>query len=356
MITSIQSTKNNPTIKSLNSLKNYPWFPPLISAVFFFILSALFFLALGRQPFTLLGQVFMGAFGDMYSFTETLVKTSPILLCALAAAVPARLGLLTVGASGQFYLGAIFGAFVALNAHGAPIYLVLPAMLLGGAIGGALWSIFAGFLRARFEVNETLVTLLLNYIGAQIVDYLVYGPWRDTANLGWPATPAFPDTAKLPAFGSSRLHWGIVIGITLAFSLHFLFTKTRIGLMLRVMKSNRKVALWAGLNTSMATILLMGLGGALAGLAGICETSAIQGRLQSGIAANFGLTGFLVAWMSRQHLLRIIPYSLAMGALLAASDALQLFAQLPAASAVVLQALLFLAVFSATRLFPGKGV
>lgn len=341
-------------IASMPLFKKSFWMQPLASTGLFLSLASIFFLALGKQPFTLVWQVFTGAFGDMYSFTETLVKTAPILLCAIAAAIPARLGLLTVGASGQFYFGAIFGSFIALHSFNAPGFLVLPMILLAGGIGGGLWSIIAGFLRARFAVNETLVTLLLNYIGAQLVDYLVYGPWRDTANMGWPATPEFPHSARLPTFGSSRLHWGIVFGIGLAFLSHFIFTQTRIGLMLRVMKSNPKVALWAGLNASRSTILLMGIGGAMAGLAGICEVSAIQGRLQSGIAANFGMLGFLVAWMSRQHFIRIIPYSLAMGALLAASDALQLFAELPAASAIVLQALLFLAVFSATRIFPDK--
>jgi general nucleoside transport system permease protein len=333
-------------------LRALPGFAAFFSLVLFAALAALFFLLLGREPFGLLWQVVKGAFGDGYSFSETLVKTAPILLCALATALPARLGLLSVGAMGQFYGGAIVGTWVVLNATSWPSFALLPAMLIGGFIGGGLVGGIAGFLRARYKVNETLVTLLLNYVLALLVDFFVYGPWRDTSNLGWPATPAFPDAARLPAFFDTRCHMGLVIGIALAVLLHVALTGTRWGLMLRVMRGHEKVALWSGLNAANTAWLLIILGGGLAGLAGISETSAIQGRLQSGIAANYGLTGFLVAWMSQQHFLKVMPYSLAMGALLAASDALQLYAELPAASAVVLQVLLFFAVFVSDRLFP----
>jgi general nucleoside transport system permease protein len=326
--------------------------PPLASIGLFALLSGLFFSLLGYEPFHILWQIIKGALGDGYSISETLVKTAPIILCALAVAVPARLGLLSVGASGQFYAGAIGGTFVVLHLGNAPAYVLQPLLLLGAAVGGGFFGSIAGWLRARLEVNETLVTLLLNYVAALLVDFAVYGPWRDTANLGWPATPAFPDTARLPSFFGTRLHAGLLIGVALAILLHVVLTGTRWGLMLRVMKGHRKVAMWAGLNVPRASLLLMVVGGAIAGLAGMCETSAIEGRLQSGIAANYGLTGFLVAWMARQHFLKILPYSLAMGALLSASDALQLFFQMPAASAIVLQALLFLAVFVSGRIFP----
>jgi len=320
--------------------------PTGASALVFIGVSALFFALLGHEPFGLLWQVVLGAFGDKYSFTETLVKTAPILLCALAAAVPARLGLLTVGASGQFYLGAWLGTGIVLLLAETSGLVLLPLMLLGAALGGAAWSVIPGFLRARWEVNETLSTLLLNYVGALIVEWAVYGPWRDPGALGFPATRVLPDSIKLPTFLESRAHLGLLFGLVLAVGLHLLFTRSRWGLSLRIMKSNRKVAESAGMNYKLNVILIMAIGGAIAGLAGMCEVSAIHGRLQPGIALNFGLTGFLVAWMAGQHLIKIIPLSLIMGAILAASDALQLFYSLPAAIAVVLQALLFLSVLA----------
>ena len=327
------------------------------TALLFLGLCAGFFLALGKHPLELLWQVALGAFGDKYSTTETLVKTTPILFCALAAAVPARLGLLSVGQSGQFYLGAFVGTFFVLRfPAGTPSFVALPAMLLLAGAGGAAWGLVPGALRARVGVNETLTTLLFNYVGALLVDWAVYGPWRDPNNLGWPATPSFPDAAKLPSFFGSRLHAGLFLAIALAVGLHILLTRTRWGLMLRVMKSNRKLAEGAGMRYGLHVAAVMALGGALAGLAGICETSAIQGRLQSGVAANYGITGFLVAWMAGQHLIKILPLALIMGAILSASDALQLFAELPSAIAVVMQAMLFLSVLGVAGWRKRKGV
>jgi general nucleoside transport system permease protein len=327
------------------------------TALLFLGLCAGFFLILGKHPLELIWQVALGAFGDKYSATETLVKTTPILFCALAAAVPARLGLLSVGQSGQFYLGAFVGTFFVLRfPAGTPAFIALPAMLFFAAVGGAAWGLVPGFLRARVGVNETLSTLLFNYVGALLVDWAVYGPWRDPNNLGWPATPPFPDGAKLPSFFDSRLHAGLFIAVALAVGLHILLTRTRWGLMLRVMKSNRKVAEGAGMRYGLHVVAVMAIGGALAGLAGICETSAIQGRLQSGVAANFGITGFLVAWMGGQHLIKILPLALVMGAILSASDALQLFAELPSAIGVVMQAMLFLSVLGVAGWRKRKGV
>lgn len=325
------------------------WFEGTLTAVSatlaFLLASALFFAALGRSPFPLIGELLDGAFGSWYGLSETLVKSAPILLCALATALPARLGLLTVGASGQFYLGAWMGTGLLLamgSGSGFGLFLVVFA---AACCGGAFWALIPGFLKARLEVNETLSTLLLNYVAALLVDWVVYGSWRDPANLGWPATKSFPDDVKLPVLiPGSRLHAGLLIAIAIAVALHVVLTKSRWGLSLRILKSNRALGVGTGLPWAANVALVMGIGGAIAGLAGMIEATMIHGRLQSGIALNFGLTGFLVAWMAGQHMLRIIPLAVVMGALMSASDALQLYAQLPESTAIVLQALLFCSV------------
>jgi ABC-type uncharacterized transport system permease subunit len=344
----------------IKRILNRPWMMDSAwttgTALLFLALCSIFFLLLGKQPLELLWQVALGAFGDKYSATETLVKTTPILFCAMAAAVPARLGLLSVGQSGQFYLGAFVGTFFVLQLPATvPAYVGIPTMLFFAGLGGAAWGVVPGFLRARVGVNETLTTLLFNYVGTLLVDWAVYGPWRDPDNLGWPASAPFPSGTIIPNYFGSRLHAGLFLAVGLAVALHILLTRTRWGLMLRVMKSNRKVAESAGMRYGLHVVGVMAIGGALAGLAGICETSAIQGRLQSGVAANYGITGFLVAWMAGQHLIRILPLALVMGAILSASDALQLFAELPSAIAVVMQAMLFLSVLGVAGWRKRKG-
>jgi len=331
--------------------ERHAWFEGALAAVSttlaFLLSSALFFALLGRSPLPLLGELLEGAFGSWYGLSETLVKSSPILLCALATALPARMGLLTVGASGQFYLGAWLGTGLVLAVGTGGGFGLFVAVFAAACCGGALWSLIPGFLKARMEVNETLSTLLLNYVAALLVDWVVYGAWRDPDNLGWPATKSFPEAVKLPLLvPGTRLHAGLLLAIAIAVILHVVLTRSRWGLSLRILKSNRALGVGTGLPWAANVALVMGLGGAIAGLAGIVEATMIHGRLQSGIALNFGLTGFLVAWMSGQHMLRVIPLAIVMGALMSASDALQLYAQLPEATAIVLQALLFCSVLA----------
>src|SRR6195952_4481635 len=143
--------------------------PALIMIVIFVLVAMAFFLAIGKPPLRTLADMVLFAVGDSYSLSETLVKTGPILLCALATIVPARLGLVSVGADGQLFVGAIFGTAVVLSFRTAPAAVLLPAMLLAGMTGGALWGFLPGVLRGRLDANETIVTLLLNYIGALLV-------------------------------------------------------------------------------------------------------------------------------------------------------------------------------------------
>jgi general nucleoside transport system permease protein len=318
----------------------------LAGIVAFLAMASGFLLAIGQPPLTTLATMVLYAFGDIYSISESLVKATPILLCALAVILPARLGLITVGGEGQLYFGALVGTAVVVNYPQAPIFLLLPTMLLLGAAGGAIWSGIAGVLRARFNVNETISTLLLNYVAILLVNFAVYGAWKDRANLGWPATIQFPPAATVPSLLGTRVHLGFVLALIAAVILHAAVTHTRWGLGLRVLAGNRKVGAMVGLNFARNVLIVMAIGGALAGFAGICETSAIQGRLQSGLSAGYGLTGFLVAWLSGQNFIRAVPIAILIAGLISAGDALQLYSKIPSASATILQGLLFVAMLA----------
>ena len=195
-------------------------------------------------------------------------------------------------------------------------------------IGGALWGFVPGLLRGRLDANETIITLLLNYVGALLVNALVFGPWKDPANLGWPATVAFPAAATLPGLFGTRAHVGLVFGVVAAIGFGMLFAQKPLGPRARGAQGQRQgrphdrsVVLRA------QAMLVMSLGGALGGLAGICEVAAIQGRLQPGISVGYGLTGFLVAWLSGHNAFVAIVVSFLIGGLTAAGDSLQLYRQ-----------------------------
>jgi simple sugar transport system permease protein len=290
-----------------------------------------------------------GSFAGGYALSETLVKTAPILLCALATALPARIGLISVGAEGQLAVGAIAGTAFVLAAGARFGAFTLPLMFLAAAAGAAAWGAVAGLLRGRLGVNETITTLLLNYVVPPFVDYLVNGPWKDPASLGWPATAVFPPAAHLPTYFGTRVHLGLLVGVVLVVAAHLLVTRTRWGFYLDLMMSGPPLAARAGLRFGTAVVVVMALGAACAGIAGIAETAAVEGRLQAGVGAGAGYSGFLVAWLARGHLLRLLPLSLLVGGIIASGDNLQLSADLPSSTAIVLQGLLFASALAARR-------
>jgi simple sugar transport system permease protein len=310
----------------------------------FLLMTGVFFAAIGREPLRMLVEITQAAVGDGYALGESVLRATPILLCALATIVPARVGLISVGAEGQLYFGALVGTGIVLTFPAAPMFLLLPAVLLAGALGGAAWALLPAVLRVAARVNETISTLLLNYVAALLVTWLVYGPWKNPASQGWPATIDFPAAARLPTLGDSRVHAGLLLALIAALALHALFTRTRWGLVLDVLGSNPRAGQSVGLSLSRQVFITMLIGGALAGLAGIAETGAVQGRLQADLSNGAGLSGFLVAWLSRKSAWKAVPLSLLIGALLAAGDGLQMNAGVPSSATLVVQGLLFVAV------------
>ncbi len=309
-------------------------------------LASGFFLLIGHHPGAMFAEIARAAAGSGYAIGESLLRATPILLCALAALLPARLGLISVGAEGQLYLGAIAGTGVMLAWTG-PQGLLLPAVLIGGMVGGALWALVPALLRNAAGVNETISTLMLNYVAALAVTWLVYGAWKNPQSQGWPATVDFPDAARLAILADSRVHVGLLLALGLAALLWFLLDRTRWGLGLDVLRSNPRLEQVTGLRIAPQVLLTMAIGGALAGLAGIAEASVVQGRLQSDLSQGAGLSGFLVAWLAGNRVGRTVWMSLLVGGLLASGDGLQMNAQLPSSVTLVVQGLLFVAVLGA---------
>ncbi len=315
----------------------------------FAALAGAFFLLIGRGPLDMLQAIVMAAAGSPYAIGESLLRATPILLCALATLVPARLGLVSVGAEGQLYVGALLGTGVMLVATSAgwPAAWQLPLVLLGGLVGGAAWALLPALLRVLAGVNETISTLMLNYVAALLVTWLVYGPWKDPQSQGWPASIDFPEAARLPLLGDSRVHAGLLVALVIGVLLHLLFTRSRWGLVLDVLRSNPRLAPLAGLSLARQVLLTMAIGGALAGLAGIAETASVQGRLQSAFANGAGLSGFLVAWLAGNRVLPAMALALLVGALLAAGDGLQMMTNVPSSAVLVVQGLMFVALLGA---------
>ena len=183
----------------------------------------------GKDPLRAFRDTFFYVFGNAYGFSELFVRMSPLLLTSVAVAAPARLGLINVGGEGQLYMGGFFATAGALGFADWPAVALLPLMTALGFIGGALWALLPGLLRAARLVNETISTLLLNYVAPLIVSFFIFGPWRSSESASYPQSPAFVDAARLPTLGQTRIHLGLVFGLVCLALYAFLESMTEVG-------------------------------------------------------------------------------------------------------------------------------
>ena len=304
------------------------------------VLFGLILLALGKDPLQAYGAIFRGALGDAYGWTEVLVKVAPFVLCALAAAIAAQVGLINVGADGQFQIGALTATIVALSFDDMPGIIFLPLLAVAGMAGGALWGGVAGLLRAGPGLNEAISTLLLNFVALRVVDNFVHGPLKDTGSFNWPYSPPFTAGARLPLFGDTRAHVGIIIALVVVGFFFLLMTRTRWGYTMRVVGGNAEAARRAGISIPRYLLAGMLLGGAAAGLAGMIEVTAIHGRLQPGIGVGFGYIGFLASWLAGGRPLAIIPMAALLAVIAVGGEVLQISARVPSSSVNILMALI----------------
>jgi simple sugar transport system permease protein len=292
----------------------------------------------GENPLHVYQAMLSGALGDWNGVAETLVKTTPLLLAGLGVAVAFRMQLWNIGAEGQLYWGAIFATGVALFLiPTAPGWVMVPAMAIAGLLGGGLWGLIPGALRAWFGASEIITSLMLNYVAILFSEYLVHGPWRNPVGYGFPGTATFPDAAWLPHWGTTRVHLGLVFGLVAAAVLWIMLRRTRWGYEIGVMGENPRAALYAGMPTKRTILLVMAVSGALAGLAGMSEVAGIGHQLQRNLSPGYGYAAIIVAWLARLHPFGAVVVAFLLATLTVGGDQIQMTLGLPAAIAPKLQ-------------------
>jgi simple sugar transport system permease protein len=297
---------------------------PVVSVILALLTGALLLALTGKDPLQVYSVMFYGAFGSKYGLTETVVKATPLLLAGLGLAVAFRMQLWNIGGEGQIYMGAFGATWVALTIPDQPAWVVLPAMMLAGAVAGGLWAVIPAIPRAYLGVNEIITTLMLNYVAILWIDYLVYGPWKDPAGYNFPLTPSFSESAILPTLGDTRIHAGLLIGVVLAIILYLLIFRTKFGYEIRVLGESPEAARYAGMNITGKIILVMMISGAICGLAGMAELSGVTHRLQQGFSPGYGYTAIIVAWLTKLNPLGIIIVALLFGGLQVGGFAVQM--------------------------------
>jgi general nucleoside transport system permease protein len=323
---------------------------PLAGIAVSFAIFGLFVGLAGANVMDLYYQMYRGAFGSWFSFQNALVRAAPLTLTALCTALPAQLGLVVIGGEGALVLGAL-GAVVAAHAlDGSNPWVVLFAMAAAGcAVGGALVAL-EGALRTLRGVNETISSLLLNYIAIGVFKHLVEGPMRDPASLNKPSTRPIGDAYALGTIPGMDVHWGLVYGVIACVAAYVLMRRTAFGFAAKVIGGNARAAQLSGLAVHRYVIITCGLAGAAAGLAGMAEVAAVHGTANASIIVGYGYTGILVAFLARQHPLGILPVAVLIGGIGASGGLLQRTEHLPDAAVNVLQGILFVVILASETL------
>lgn len=315
---------------------------PLLSLAFALVFGAFLLLLSGVDPFVAYTAMARGAFGDAQSLAETLVKAIPLMLTGLGVSIAFRMLFWNIGAEGQLAMGGLAATGVALFVSDLlPGWSVLPAAILLGMAAGALWAAIPAVLRAYLQVNETITTLMMNYVAILLVSHVYHGPWRDPEGYGFPGTAKFPEVAWLPRL-YGRAHIGLIFAVIAAAVLWFVLQRTKWGFELRITGQNPQAARYVGIDIPRLILVAMLISGALCGLAGVCEVTGVMRRLQQGLTVGYGYTAIIVAWMSQLNPWGVLVIGFLLAGLLVGGDQIQMAMGLPAAMGLVLQgALLF---------------
>jgi general nucleoside transport system permease protein len=311
----------------------YPWFLSLFSVVVALLIGALVLALAGGNPWAAYAHIASASFGSVGVLSDTLVKATPLMLVGLACTIAFRMKLWNIGAEGQFYIGAFGASAVVLTPllpAGAPQWLFILCMLLAGMLGGAIWGLIPGVLKARFKVNEVISTLMLNYIAVSWNNFFIYTVWTEG---GFQMSKMFPKAAwlprltdfgaQVPIFRGLTTHFGLIFAIVAAVVLWLILYRSQWGYEIRLVGDNPKAAEYSGISIARNTILVMLVSGAIAGLAGMSEISGVVHRLQGSISPGYGFTGIIVAWLAKLNPYAVIPVSILFGALILAGREIQ---------------------------------
>ena len=313
---------------------------PAGSLVFAFFAAGLVLLATGHNPLSSYRQIVDAAFLNSGALGQTLTQATPLAFTGLAAAAAFRMRLFNIGAEGQLFMGAITAdaAGLYLGGHGWPTAVVIFAMVVAGCAGGAVWALIPGVLRAFFKTNEIITSLMLNYVAAYVLTYLVFNTesyWRQTKGFNasvFPTSKTLPNAALWPsamihARGGIALPLGAGIAVLVAFLLWFLFTRTRFGFEAQVLGDSPRAARYAGIRTRRKILAVMGISGAVAGLGGASQVGDFAHMLDAdpnGLQKQYyGYTGIVVAALARYNPLAVVVVAFLIGALQNAGNTLQ---------------------------------
>ena len=333
---------------------------PVLAVFAALLFGAIMLMLLGANPIEGYGEMFIGAFGSGDALVATILKATPLLFVGVGIVIAFRANVINIGAEGQMVLGGLFATMAALYLPEMPSVIMIPTVLIAGVIGGALWGWIPGSLKAYFQVNEILSTIMLNIVAVQLMSYLLRGPLIDPAEIERgtriPQTERLAESADLPLlFGSDRLHIGPVLAVLCAIAAYYLLWRTPFGFRLRAVGLSEHAARYAGIPVRRTITIALTMSGALAGLAGaVLVFGSESHRMVTdgstlGFTGGAGFNGIVAALLGGLHPIWTIPASFLFGGLIVGGQALQRAVQVPSALIVALNGLVVVFVVAADR-------
>jgi ABC-type uncharacterized transport system permease subunit len=324
---------------------------PICALLVGFALFSVFLLMVGKSPVAFYQLVWKAGFSSAFSWQNTLSRVAPLVLAALCVALPARLGLVVIGGEGAIVLGGLAAAVAGTAVAGMPAAFGIVTMAIAAMIVGGVWIGAVGALRIKRGVNETIASLLMAYIAIALLNHFVEGPFRDPASLNKPSTVPMTESLRVGDMPFLPSHWGILTGVLACLFAWVLIERTTLGFAARIAGDNVRAAQVQGLPVGRLVIGFTALGGAFAGLAGYFEVAAVHGSANASLIAGYGYTGILIAFLARHNPLAILPVAVLFGGFEASSGLIQRRMELPDATILVFEGIVFLVILLSEALY-----
>jgi simple sugar transport system permease protein len=324
---------------------------PVAALLLSLVVFGLFCAVQKVNPLAVYEVIYKSAFGSSFSWQGTLVRAAPLMLASLCTALPERLGLVVIGNEGALVMGGIGAIVVGLALGSLPPILVQISMAIAGILFGGVWIAIVGALKYFRGVNETISSLLMNYIAIAILNTLVEGVMRDPASLNKPSTYPLAEVNWLQTIPGTRVHYGLIYGLVACIIAYFLIQRTTFGFGVRTTGGNIRAARIAGLPVGKLTLIVCFLAGSCAGLAGMIEVAAIHHTANASLNTGYGYSGILVAFVARQNPLAAFLVSILLGGLLASGSGLQRSLGLNDSTVLVFQGIVFLVILFSESLY-----
>ena len=309
-----------------------------LAIVFSLVCAGLVILILGYNPFLVFREIVLGAVGTEMRIQQTIIRAIPLIITSLGILVAFKMKFWNIGGEGQIMMGAFGASLIALFGPAVPKPLMLLAMAVTAMVFGGIWAFIPAFFKARFGTNETIFTLMLNYIAIKWVTYLQYGPWKDPASQGFPKIANFEPNAVLPSlFG---VHIGWIISVLLVVLVYVFINHTKKGFEITVVGESLETARYAGMNIKSIIITAMLVSGGLCGLTGMIQASAIEHTLNSALSGGYGFTAIITTWLGRLSSPVILVVCVAFAILIQGGAYLQLALAVPSAVAEMIQGII----------------